>query len=127
MGSAHKAGKNDAMKILKTGHVAVTQGNADLFQDYEDGGEMWTGEGTRERRISIVFERAFAAPPSVHCALSLWDVDYSTNMRGDVDVDNITPKGFEIVFRTWGNTRVARARASWMAIGTIIDDDMWEV
>jgi hypothetical protein len=48
-------------------------------------------------------------------------------MRGDVDVDNITPKGFEIVFRTWGNTRVARARASWMAIGTVGDEDMWDV
>ena len=115
------------MRILKMGHVAVAQGNTDLFEDFEDGGEMWTGEGTRERRAYVTFDRIFMSPPSVHCALSLWDVDYSTNMRGDVDADNITEQGFEIVFRTWGNTRIARARASWMAIGTVTDDDIWDV
>lgn len=124
---AHKTGKNYAMKILKTGHIAVAQGNETLFDDFEDVGPMWTGDGTRERRVSIVFERAFSAPPSAQCALSVWDFDYSTNMRGDVYVDNITETGFEIVFRTWGNTRIARARASWMAIGTVEDDDMWQV
>lgn len=115
------------MKILKTGYVAVAQGNADLFEDFENGGEMWTGEGSRSRRINVEFERAFLEPPCVQCTLSLWDVDYSTNMRGDVSVDNITRTGFQIVFSTWGNTRVARARASWMAIGSVGDDDMWEL
>jgi hypothetical protein len=115
------------MHILKTGLVAVAQGNADLFQDFEDGGEMWTGDGTRERRVRVFFDRPFISPPSVQCALSLWDVDYSTNMRGDVGAADISEQGFEIVFRTWGNTRIARARASWMAIGTVLDDDMWDV
>lgn len=127
MALAHKTGKNDAMKILKTGHVAVAQGNETLFDDFKDGGDMWTGDGTRERRVRIVFERSFASQPSVQCSLSMWDFEYSTNMRGDVDVDNITETGFEIVFRTWGNTRIARARASWMAIGAVTDDDMWQV
>ena len=30
-----------------------------------------------------------------------------------------------MVFRTWGDTRVARIRADWTAIGAIIDEDNW--
>ena len=33
--------------------------------------------------------------------------------------DAITERGFHIVFRTWGDTRVARVRVGWMAIGAV--------
>ena len=39
----------------------------------------------------------------------------------------MTPDGFALVFRTWGDTRVARVRATWMAIGPVRDDDTWDV
>ncbi|MEZ5676637.1 H-type lectin domain-containing protein [Thalassovita litoralis] len=115
------------MKPLNSSLVAVAQGNTDLFEDYSTGGPMWTEQGSRERRTKVQFDTPFAAPPAVHCGISLWDVDYATNVRCDLTVDKITRKGFEIVFRTWGNTRVARARASWLAIGAAPDDDMWDV
>lgn len=115
------------MKILNASLVAIDQGNTDLFEDFTDGGPMWTQQGTREKRVRVTFEHPFAEPPSVQVSLSMWDVDYSTNVRADLEAEKVTKKGFEIVFRTWGNTRIARARASWMAIGPARDDDMWDV
>lgn len=35
--------------------------------------------------------------------------------------------GFGIVFRTRGDTRVARIRAQWTAVGAVSDEDAWEV
>jgi hypothetical protein len=32
-----------------------------------------------------------------------------------------------IVFRTWGDTRVARVRADWLAIGEVRGEDDWQV
>jgi hypothetical protein len=32
-----------------------------------------------------------------------------------------------MVFRTWGDTRVARVRADWMAIGEQRSDEDWDV
>jgi hypothetical protein len=32
-----------------------------------------------------------------------------------------------IVFRTWGDTRVARVRADWLAIGALPHEDDWEI
>ncbi|MDF1804605.1 H-type lectin domain-containing protein [Thalassovita sp.] len=115
------------MKILNANLIAIAQGNTDLFEDFSTGGPMWAEQGNRERRVKVVFDTPFAEPPNIHCALSMWDVDYSTNVRGDIDTAKITKNGFEIVFRTWGNTRIARARANWMAIGRARDDDMWDV
>ena len=32
-----------------------------------------------------------------------------------------------MVFRTWGDTRVARMRIAWIAIGALSDEDDWDV
>jgi hypothetical protein len=32
-----------------------------------------------------------------------------------------------MVFQTWGDTKVARVRIAWMAIGELSDDDLWDV
>ena len=34
---------------------------------------------------------------------------------------------FDIVFRTWGDTRVARVRVAWIALGAVANDDGWDV
>jgi hypothetical protein len=31
------------------------------------------------------------------------------------------------VFRTWGDTRIARVRIAWMAIGELSEGDDWDV
>ena len=48
-------------------------------------------------------------------------------MRADISAEAVTKEGFDMVFRTWGDTRVARMRIAWMAIGQMADDDDWDV
>ena len=62
----------------------------------------------------------------MHIAMSLWDMDSATNVRADVTAEMITREGFDVVFRTWGDTRVARVRVRWMAIGELFHDDDWQ-
>lgn len=47
--------------------------------------------------------------------------------RADIQAVNITAEGFELQFSTWGDTRVARVRASWMAIGPLRHEDDWNL
>lgn len=115
------------MKRLAAHRIGVDQGDDVLFSDYQDGGEMWTGDGPRERRQKIAFSDRFRASPTVHCSLSMWDVDHAKNVRADVSAENITDTDFDLVFRTWGDTRVARVRVAWMAIGEVMGEDDWEL
>ena len=49
------------------------------------------------------------------------------NQRADSRADGITASGFDIVFHTWGDTRVARIRAEWLAIGAVPHKDDFAV
>ncbi|WP_210877741.1 H-type lectin domain-containing protein [Roseovarius autotrophicus] len=113
------------MQVFLREAIGVAQGDEVLFTDYAHGGKMWTGAGARERRKHIAFRAAFRAAPMVHVALSLWDTDSGTNARMDISAENVTTEGFDVVFRTWGDTRVARVRVRWMAIGAAHHDDDW--
>ncbi len=115
------------MKKISAHTIAIAQGNDVLFEDFEDGGEMWTGTGHRESTKWVAFKESFQDIPMVHCSLTLWDVDSATNVRADIEAENIGTDGFELVFRTWGDTKVARVRIGWMAIGTVKDEDEWEL
>lgn len=98
-----------------------------MFSDYENNGRMWSGSGTRQRKKTIVFSEPFTEPPAVHVSMSLWDVDKETNTRADVQAKNISTTGFDLIFRTWGDTRVARVRLSWLAMGALIDEEAWDL
>ena len=63
----------------------------------------------------------------MHVSISMWDIASDANQRADIRAANIRRDGFEIVFTTWENTRVARIRADWMAIGPLPNDDDWDV
>ena len=115
------------MKRLTSQTIGIDSGNLVLFSDFENGGEMWTGRGQRERRRHISFDGTFREPPTVQMSLSLWDVDAGTVMRADLAAEAVTTEGFDMVFRTWGDTRVARVRISWMAIGAVGHGDDWDV
>jgi hypothetical protein len=115
------------MKSLNSNTVGIDSGDLVLFSDFEDGGEMWTGQGQRERRRHISFDGKFRDPPTVQMSLSLWDVDAGTVMRADLSAEAVTDSGFDMVFRTWGDTRVARVRISWIAIGTVANSDDWDL
>ena len=107
--------------------IGIEQGTKILFSDFAHDGAMWTGAGPREVRHQQPFEEAFVDPPVVKVGISMWDIDHKTNSRVDISAENVTARGFEIVFRTWADTRIARIRAEWMAIGQARDEDDWDV
>lgn len=112
---------------IRTHRLGIDQGNQVLFSDYEHDGEMWAGEGERAFRQPVAFAEAFLAPPVVKIGMSMWDIDSSANGRMDISAENITAEGFDIVFRTWGDSKVARVRADWMALGEVTHEDDWDL
>ncbi|SDY17273.1 H-type lectin domain-containing protein [Citreimonas salinaria] len=115
------------MQRFPRGQLAIDQGETEVFSEYEEGGPMWTGSGSRERRRTVTFATPFLAPPVVQATVSLWDTDQSTNLRADITAEHVTPEGCELVFRTWGDTRIARIRMRWIAIGAVASEDDWPV
>ncbi|WP_292022353.1 H-type lectin domain-containing protein [Maritimibacter sp. UBA3975] len=107
--------------------MGIDRGSKVLFSDFVTDGAMWTGEGDREIRMLIPFSEPFTSAPAVMVGMSMWDIDAETNSRIDISSENITEKDFEIVFHTWGDTKVARIRADWVAFGEVADDDDWDV
>ncbi len=119
--------KDAGMKTFRTHPIGIDQGEAVLFSEFADGGDMWTGEGPRERRKSITFSQPFRSVPAVQIGVSLWDVDTSSALRAEVTAEDISPEGFTAVFRTWSDTRIARIRAAWTAIGEVAHEDDWDI
>lgn len=115
------------MKRIASSSVGVLQGSRVMFADFAVGGMMWTGQGERESRHFITFTEAFLSPPAVHVSISMWDIDHQHNARGDVTAEGISATGFQLVFRTWGDSRIARVRVDWMAIGALPSDDDWQL
>lgn len=115
------------MQRLDSHKIGITQGSRVLFSDFVDDGPMWTGSGPREHRFGVEFDEPFSAIPNVHVSLSMWDVGSQQNNRMDISAENIHEAGFDLVFRTWGDSRVARVRASWMVIGPLANEDDWEL
>jgi len=115
------------MKLIQNSMVGVDQGAEMLFSHCEENGEMWVSEGARECRVGVRFATKFRDAPSVHVSFDMFDMDRSTNQRADISAANISDDGFEIVFKTWGDTKIARARAAWLAIGAVRDTDAWDV
>ncbi|WP_232520681.1 H-type lectin domain-containing protein [Rhodobacter sp. CZR27] len=83
---------------------------------------MWTGQGPREARQAVSFADRYLQPPAVMVSISMWDLDRRSNTRADNSAENVTADGFDLVFRTWGDTRVARIRADWTALGPVRDE-----
>lgn len=115
------------MKRLDSHSIGIQQGEVVLFSDFQVGGEMWTGTGDRIVRRRVTFNEVFRESPNVMTQLTMWDVDSSTNNRMDVRADDISADGFDIFFQTWGDTRVARVRVGWLAIGTLKEADDWDL
>ncbi|NRB02788.1 MAG: hypothetical protein HRU30_05920 [Rhodobacteraceae bacterium] len=115
------------MQRLRNHLVGVDQGDLMLFSDFEDGGDMWTGTGPRERRQTVSFAQSYRRAPAVQVSISMWDVDTSTAVRADISAQDVTETGFDVVFKTWGDTRVARCRVTWMSVGELADEDDWDL
>lgn len=115
------------MKRLSSSDFGIDMGDIQLFADYVNDGPMWAGSGDREIRQKITFGGEFKGPPAVQVSLSLLDTDQSANTRYEIIAENVTTKDFDVVFRTWSDSRIARVRASWIAFGGLPNLDDWDV
>ncbi|MGR3571735.1 H-type lectin domain-containing protein [Brevirhabdus sp.] len=116
------------MRRFSSSVIGAEQGEVILFSDFDSDGPMWSETGPRLSRTSVGFSEPFAIAPMIHVSLAMWDIGGATNQRADISTDNITAEGFDIVFRSWGDTRVARIRASWMAVGEVpAADEEWDL
>ena len=108
-------------------HISIQQGRETMFSHFDTGGEMWTGSGPRSVSRTIVFDEPFAATPMVTVSSGMWDVGSYANLRAEIEAESVTERGCTLVFRTWGDTQIARIRADWMAIGAAVDPSVWSV
>ena len=115
------------MHLSISGPLGIEDGEIILFSDYEHDGPMWSGTGPREVRKQLVFKAPFSTPPSVRVWLTMVDISNERNVRMDVQAEAIKTEGFAAVFRTWGDTRIARVRVGWQAIGAQEHPDNWQV
>jgi hypothetical protein len=115
------------MRRFGSRSIGLDEGEVILFSDYESDGPMWKGEGQRRVSQVVTFSESFAEPPSVRVWLTMWDISHTATSRVDISARDINSERFTIQFQTWGDTRVARVRAGWLALGTLQDDDHWEV
>ena len=115
------------MNRFRNGNLGIERGERVLFSDFEDGGKMWVDKGPRESRQRIKFTSDFVGPPIVHVGIVMWDIDQKSNQRADILAEKVDADGFDLVFRTWGDTQVARVRAAWLVIGQLPDDEIWEL
>ncbi|WP_331435174.1 H-type lectin domain-containing protein [Paracoccus halophilus] len=113
--------------LKRFGHAAVgvSTGETEIFSAFESDGPMWSGTGTRSESRHVRFPHPFLEPPCVQVALSMWDIDCNANQRADIQAIEIAEDGFVLRFSTWGDTRVARVRARWMAIGPVRYEEDW--
>ncbi|MEL6570760.1 MAG: H-type lectin domain-containing protein [Pseudomonadota bacterium] len=115
------------MQIIGANHIGVQTGDMLLFSDFEEGGEMWKGDGARVVRRPVSFDQAFLQAPEVMVHMTMMDMSNEVFIRADLQAEAVTKAGFDIVFRTWGDSRVARIRAGWQAIGAIAYEDNWQL
>jgi len=115
------------MMKISNQNLGIQHGSIILFSDYEHGGKMWSGSGPRTMRDVVRFEQKYTSNPVVQVSISMWDFDHGSNQRADISAQNVSQHGFDLVFKTWGDTRIARIRADWTAFGEVKGEDDWEL
>jgi hypothetical protein len=100
--------------------VQVISAAGELFNHVDDNGPMWANDGDREVRFRVRFAAAFHRPPHVSLGVSGLDASNAQNLRFSLVAEGITHEGFDVVMKTWSDTRIARASVNWSAIGQAV-------
>lgn len=74
------------------------------------------GQGKRSDIIAINFPNALNFMPMIHVSLVGLDSANSANLRINLDVQNVTSNGFEVVAKTWADTLIYAIHFNWLAI-----------
>ena len=95
------------------------QGGA-LVNGYSANSKKWnllTGTGEREFTSHVDFKEAYAQKPVVVLAISGLDVLNAANNRITATATNVTPRGFDINYKTWANSQIWSVFLNWTAFG----------
>ncbi len=65
----------------------------------------------------VNFDTPFGNVPIVHVGISGFDIDNRDTSRLSAHASAISPTGFDLVIKTWLNTRVYKVEISWLALG----------
>jgi hypothetical protein len=77
--------------------------------------ELHKGAGPRSWSKNVVFDEAFAGPPTVVASLTGFDMHNGKNGRLQVRAVRADHQQFTLVIKTWGDSWVHTARAAWIA------------
>jgi len=100
--------------------MQIITSTGEVFNHVDRNEPMWAGEGDRNVRLPVSFAAPFHKPPHITIGLSGIDASKAQNLRFNLIAEEITRDGFFINFVTWGDTRIARASATWSAIGAAV-------
>jgi hypothetical protein len=92
----------------------------DVYNGYNIDTAKWNlNDGTGERKFiaHVSFKDPYTVPPDVIVSLTGLDVANYANERLTVTPINVTPKGFDVEYKTWADTRVYSLWANWVAFG----------
>ena len=90
------------------------------FIRFPNGGHyMNTGEGERTYEERIYFEEKYEKIPHVIASISGLDEsnDISPTVRIELKVENIDTAGFNLIIRTWNDSKLFNVKVSWTVFG----------
>lgn len=112
---------SEAAKIVQAGHLPVLGWGDPAWTLASDGGkDMPSYPKTREFRTRVDFPYDFPATPKVIVALSYLDASpggSQKNLRIWAEAEKVNARGFELVLRTWDESKVMGVRVEWVAVG----------
>ncbi|MEM6620026.1 MAG: H-type lectin domain-containing protein [Pseudomonadota bacterium] len=100
--------------------MQIITATGEIFNHVDNNDPMWSGEGDREVRFPVTFAAPFQKPPHITVGLSGIDSSRAQNLRFNLSAEEITRDGFVLSFVTWDDTKIARACATWSAIGSAV-------
>ena len=101
------------------GDLQVISSCDEIFNHVDEDLPMWSEDGDRAVREEIVFEKPFGEIPNITLGLTGIDSAQDKNLRFSLTPIEVSRTGFAIEFTTWDDTRIARASASWQAVGPV--------
>lgn len=100
--------------------VQIITGAGELFNHVATNGPMWYEEGDREVRFKIIFTDSFQKIPHITLGVTGMDSSKAQNLRFSLMAESVTLEGFDIVMKTWSDTKIARASVNWSALGQAV-------
>lgn len=100
--------------------MQIITGAGEVFNHVDNNEPMWAGEGDRAVRIPVAFAAPFQKPPHISVGIAGMDASRAQNLRFNITAEEVTREGFMLCFVIWDDTKIARASATWSAIGSAV-------